>query len=154
MNKLYLIGNVVHTPEMRTTGSGAEVCNFSIAVKRRFKNPQTGEYGTDFFDIQAWHQLASLCATYIEKGKKVAVIGRIQSREYEGRDGTKKRVWEVVADEVEFLSPKSDAPAQTAAPVAQHPMTREEARATAKVAAALASPTQGFIADDDEPLPF
>ena len=107
MNKITIIGNVVHTPQMRSTQSGMSVCSFSVAVKRRFKNSQTGEYETDFFDVQAWRQTAELCEKYLEKGRKVAVVGAMQSRDYE-KDGVKKRVWELVADEVEFLSPKGD----------------------------------------------
>ena len=119
MNKITIIGNVVHTPQMRSTQSGMSVCSFSVAVKRRFKNSQTGEYETDFFDVQAWRQTAELCEKYLEKGRKVAVVGAMQSRDYE-KDGVKKRVWELVADEVEFLTPKGEgaAPAE-AAPAAE-----------------------------------
>ncbi|MBQ8618217.1 MAG: single-stranded DNA-binding protein [Clostridia bacterium] len=107
MNKIYLIGNVVHTPEKRVTNSGIPVCNFSLAVRRRFKSAN-GETETDFFDVQAWRQHADLCEKYLEKGRKVAVTGSMQSREYIGKDGSKRRVWEVMADEVEFLTPKSE----------------------------------------------
>ena len=139
MNKIHIIGNVVHTPNVRSTNSGMKVCSFSVAVKRRFKNPQTGDYDTDFFDVQAWRQTAELCEKYLEKGRKVAVVGAMQSRDYE-KDGVKKRVWELVADEVEFLTPKSEgaAPAQSAPKQAVREM-----------------PTQGFTqVDDDTELPF
>lgn len=123
MNKIHIIGNVVHTPEVRQTKSGTAVCSFSVAVKRRFKNPATGDYDTDFFEVQCWRQLAELCEKFLEKGKKVAVIGAMQSRDYE-KDGVKKRIWELIADEVEFLTPKGEgaAPAaQTSAPVQKKP---------------------------------
>lgn len=150
MNKITIIGNVVHTPQMRSTQSGVSVCSFSVAVKRRFKNPQTGDYETDFFDVQAWRQLAELCEKYLEKGKKVAVIGAMQSRDYE-KDGVKKRIWELVADEVEFLTPKSEA----SAPAPSYP-SKENARdivrrSMMEAQAAAQSFTQ---VDDDEPLPF
>ena len=135
MNKIHLIGRVVHTPEMKATKNGAEVCNFSIAVRRRFKNAQTGEYETDFFDVQAWRQLADLCKRYLEKGKLVCVVGSMQSRSYE-KDGVKRKVWEVLADEVEFLSKsegQSEEPAQT---VKHQP------------------PDKGFTRIEDEDLPF
>ena len=121
MNKTYIIGNVVHTPEVRQTKTGTAVCSFSVAVKRRFKNPATGDYDTDFFEVQCWRQLAELCEKFLEKGKKVAVIGAMQMRDYE-KDGVKKRIWELVADEVEFLSPKAEgtAPMQSA-PVQKKP---------------------------------
>ena len=75
MNKVYLIGNLTRDPEMRTTASGIAVCNFSIAVNRRYKNPQTGQTETDFFNIVAWRQLAELCCKYLTKGRKVAIFG-------------------------------------------------------------------------------
>jgi len=154
MNKIHLIGNVVHTPEMRATTSGVNVCKFSVAVKRKFKNPQTGDYDTDFFDVQAWRQLAENCGKFLEKGMKVAVVGAMQMRDYEGRDGGKRRAWEVVADEVEFLSRKSDSAQQTGAP-APHSMNREQANAAMEMAKALgAQAKQGFTVADDEELPF
>lgn len=106
MNKLHVIGRVVHTPEVKTTGSGVKVCSFSVAVKRRFKDA-SGEYQTDFFDVQAWRTLAELCEKYLEKGKLASICGAMQSRTYE-KDGVKRKVWELVADEVEFLSPKGE----------------------------------------------
>lgn len=143
MNKITIIGNVVHTPQARSTQSGVKVCSFSVAVRRRFKNPQTGEYDTDFFDVQAWRQTAELCEKYLEKGRKVAVVGAMQSRDYE-KDGVKKRVWELVADEVEFLSAKGEGNATERAPVSQ-----SDVQETKKAAA-----QQGFTVADDEELPF
>ena len=137
MNKMHIIGNVVHTPKVAKTQSGVTVCNFSVAVRRRFKNQQTGNYDTDFFDVQCWRQLAELCEKFVEKGRKVAVVGSMQSREYE-KDGVKKRIWELIADEVEFLTPKSEGAAQT-----------QGAPATAQ-----AAPQPQFTQVDDEELPF
>lgn len=153
MNKIHLIGNVVHTPEMRTTQSGVNVCKFSLAVKRKFKNPQTGDYDTDFFDVQAWRQTADACGKFLEKGKKVAVVGAMQMRDYEAKDGGKRRAWEVIADEVEFLSPRSEGNAPSAP--APHSMNREQASAAMEMAKALgAQAKQGFTVADDEELPF
>lgn len=78
MNKVFLIGNLTRDPEMRSTQSGVPVCNFSIAVNRRFRNAQTGQQETDFLNIVAWRQLAELCGRYLTKGRKVAV-GRLHS---------------------------------------------------------------------------
>ena len=80
MNKVFLIGNLTRDPEMRSTQAGIPVCNFSIAVNRRFRNQQTGQQETDFFNIVAWRQLAELCSRYLAKGRKVAVTGSIQTR--------------------------------------------------------------------------
>ena len=103
MNKVYLIGNLTRDPEMRSTSTGIPVCNFSIAVNRRKR--ADGQQETDFFNIVAWRQLAELCSRYLAKGRKVAVSGSIQTRTYEAQDGSKRHAFEVVADEVEFLSP-------------------------------------------------
>lgn len=105
MNKIVLIGNLTHDPETRSTPNGVTVCSFTIAVNRRFAS-QGGEKQTDFFRINAWRQLGDLCARYLTKGRKVAVIGELQARIYEAKDGTTRLSLDVSADEVEFLSPK------------------------------------------------
>ena len=106
MNKITLIGNLTHDPEVRSTPNGVTVCSFTIAVNRRFANAG-GERPTDFFRINAWRQLGETCARYLSKGRKVAVIGELQARTYEAKDGTTRMSLDVQADEVEFLSPKS-----------------------------------------------
>ena len=105
MNKITLIGNLTHDPEVRSTPNGVTVCTFNIAVNRRFA-PQGGEMVTDFFRINAWRQLGDTCAKYLSKGRKVAVIGELQARTYEAKDGTTRMSLDVSADEVEFLSPR------------------------------------------------
>ncbi len=118
MNKITLIGNLTRDPELRSTPNGVSVCTFTIAVNRRFA-AQGGEKQTDFFRINAWRQLGETCARYLGKGRKVAVIGELQARTYEGSDGATRMSLDVSADEVEFLSPRgqdegggSTAPAQ------------------------------------------
>lgn len=106
MNKITLIGNLTANPELRSTPSGVSVCTFTIAVNRRFANAD-GDRQTDFFRVNAWRGLADTCARYLEKGKKVAVIGELQARQYNAKDGTTRMSLDVAADEVEFLSPKS-----------------------------------------------
>ena len=106
MNKIMLIGNLTHDPETRSTPNGVTVCSFTIAVNRRFAQP-SGERPTDFFRINAWRQLGETCARYLSKGKKCAVIGELQPRTYEAKDGTTKMSLDVKADEVEFLTPKN-----------------------------------------------
>lgn len=103
MNKAYLIGNLTRDPEVRTTQSGVTVCNFSIAVNRRMA--KDGQQECDFINIVAWRQLGDLCAKYLSKGKKCAVVGAIQTRTYEAQDGSKRTAFDIVADEVEFLTP-------------------------------------------------
>lgn len=120
MNKIILIGNLTRDPETRTTTSGVSVCSFTIAVNRRF-NSQSGEKQTDFFRISAWRQLGDNCQKYLAKGRKVAVVGELTARTYEGNDGTTRMSLEVTADEVEFLTPRGqqdDALLPYAAPAA------------------------------------
>ena len=102
MNKVILIGNLVADPELRKTSSDISVCTFRIAVQRRFANQQ-GVREADFFNIVAWRQTAELCARFLTKGRKCAVVGSLQNRSYDAQDGTKRYITEVVADEVEFI---------------------------------------------------
>lgn len=153
MNKVLLIGNLTRDPEMRSTQAGVPVCNFSIAVNRRFRNQQTGQQETDFFNIVAWRQLAELCSRYLAKGRKVAVSGSIQTRTYEAQDGSKRTAFDIVADEVEFLSSPQNAggaPSGEYRPAAPSP-------APAPAAAPHPQPQQaetGFTQVDDDELPF
>ena len=106
MNKVYLIGNLTRDPELAETGSGIKVCRFSIAVNRTYRSSD-GERQTDFFNITVWSNQAENCGRYLKRGSKVAVVGRLQNRSYEDKDGVKRNVTDIVADEVEFLSTKS-----------------------------------------------
>lgn len=158
MNKVYLIGNLTRDPESRATQAGVPVCNFSIAVNRRFADAN-GQRGVDYFNIVAWRQLADLCNQYLAKGRKVAVSGSIQTRTYQAQDGSTRSAFDIVADEVEFLTPANGAaPSATAMPNVQG------ARAAAPVAqpatmpnydAAPAAPVDaGVTTVDDDELPF
>ena len=111
MNKITLIGNLTHDPEVRSTPNGITVCSFTIAVDRRFKDAN-GERKTDYFACHAWRQLGESCARYLSKGRKVAVLGELQARTYEAKDGTTRMSLDVQADEVEFLSPKQQGEAR------------------------------------------
>ena len=107
MNKIILIGNLTADPTLRATQSGTSVCQFTIAVNRRFPGPD-GQKQTDFFRINTWRQLAESCNKYLSKGKKVAIVGELQARTYTANDGTTRMSLDVSADEVEFLSPKEE----------------------------------------------
>lgn len=104
MNKIILIGNLTKDPEIATTNSGIQVARFSVAVQRSIK-VENGE-DVDFFNIVAWRQLADLCGKYLKKGKRAAIVGSVQNRTYDAKDGTKRYITEVIAESVEFLSPK------------------------------------------------
>ena len=102
LNTVVLIGRLTRDPELRYTPQGSAVCNFSLAVDRPFTN-QAGERETDFVDIVAWRQLGEQVAQHLRKGRLAAVQGRLQIRSFEGKDGQRRRVAEVVADTVRFL---------------------------------------------------
>lgn len=121
MNKCILVGNLTRDPEHSTTANGISVCRFSIAVNRSYTS-SNGEREADFINIVTWRGLADNCGKFLFKGSKVAVCGAIQTRNYEDRDGNKRYATEVVADDVEFLSPRGEggaAPVREAAPAAR-----------------------------------
>ena len=122
MNKVFLIGNLTRDPELSETAGGVPVCHFSIAVNRNYSS-QDGERQTDFFNCTAWRAMAESIARYTKKGKKVAVVGSIQLRNYEDNQGVKRTAVDIIAQDVEFLSPREngdsfdemdDAPRQSA----------------------------------------
>lgn len=106
MNKFFAIGNLTRDPELTETNSGIAVCRFGLAVNRQYASSD-GERETDFFQVTAWRGTGENVARYCKKGNKVAVSGSIQIRQYEDRDGQKRTGVDVIADEVEFLTPKS-----------------------------------------------
>lgn len=108
MNKVVLIGRLTRDPDLRYPSSNIPVANFSLAVDRPFTN-QNGEREADFINIIVWRKQAENVKKYLTKGSLVAVDGRIQTRNYEGSDGKRVYVTEVVADRVQFLETKSQA---------------------------------------------
>ncbi|MBO5327585.1 MAG: single-stranded DNA-binding protein [Clostridia bacterium] len=129
MNKVFLIGNLTRDPELTETSSGVAICRFAIAVNRNYSGPD-GERKTDFFNVTAWRGLGENVARYAKKGNKVAVVGSIELRNYEDSTGAKRTAVDIVAQDVEFLTPKasssemgyeSDYPAQPAAPAKKKP---------------------------------
>lgn len=105
MNKAMIIGNLTRDPELRKTASDIAVCSFTVAVQRTFSREKDE---ADFIPVVVWRGLAENCAKYLSKGKKVAVSGRIQTGSYEDKDGNRRYTTELIADDVEFLTPKGD----------------------------------------------
>jgi len=108
MNKIMLIGNLGKDPEMNYTPSGVALTKFSLAVNRVTKS-STGERQeeTDWFNIVAWRQLAETCNTYLHKGSKVFIEGRLTQRKYTDKNGIDRWMVEVIANDMEMLTPKS-----------------------------------------------
>jgi single-strand DNA-binding protein len=105
VNKAILVGNLGKDPELRYTPSGTAVCTFSIATTERRKDKDDV---TTWHNIVTWASLAEICGKYLTKGKQVYIEGRIQNRSYDAKDGTKKYISEVVANEMQMLSRAGD----------------------------------------------
>lgn len=103
MNKVILVGNLTKDPELVTTNNGISLCRFTLAVQRRFTTSD-GEREADFINIVVWRAQADNCYKYLKKGSKAGVVGTLQTRAYDGNDGTRRYATEVVAEEVEFLA--------------------------------------------------
>ncbi len=138
MNRATIIGNLTKDPELKTTGSGISVCSFTVAVRRPFSKDET-----DFIPVVTWRQLAENCAKFLTKGRKVGVSGRIQTRNYETNNGERRYVTEIIADEVEFLTPKGDGGGSGRADVPPPPDD-----------AGLFGDESDFEPLDDEQMPF
>jgi single-strand DNA-binding protein len=108
LNKIMLIGNLGRDPELNVTQEGTPVTKFSLAVSRNTKT-STGERKeeTEWFNVVAWRQLAETCERYLHKGSKVYIEGRLQTRKYTDRNGVERTSIEVVASDMEMLTPKS-----------------------------------------------
>lgn len=105
MNKVCLTGRLTSTPQLRYTTSNTEVCNFALAVNRKFKN-QNGDYEADFINCVAYKSTAKLLADYVEKGDLIGVEGRIQTRTYKDKNDATRYVTEVIVESIDFLSSK------------------------------------------------
>lgn len=117
MNKVFLIGNLTRDPEAGQTPSGVDFCRFSIAVNRDYTGAD-GERQTDFFNCTAWSGVGNAIANNQKKGNKIAVCGSIQLRNYEDNNGVKRTAIDVIAESVEFLTPKGNSSAPMPEPPA------------------------------------
>ena len=102
LNHITLMGRLTRDPELRYTQSGTAVASFSLAVDRDFASKEGGERQTDFIDIVAWRQTGEFVSKYFTKGSMAVVSGRLQIREWQDKEGNKRRTAEVVADNVYF----------------------------------------------------
>ena len=112
LNKIVLMGRLTRDPELRRTQSGISVAAFPIAVDRDYADKSTGQKTTDFIDIVAWRTTAEFVSKYFSKGRMAVVIGSLQMRDWEDRNGDKRRSAEVVADSVYFGDSKRDGDTQ------------------------------------------
>ena len=153
LNKIFIMGRLTRDPELRRTQSGTPVTSFSLAVDRDYKS-QSGEKETDFIDVVAWRATAEFVAKYFAKGRMAVVEGRLQIRDWQDKDGNKRRSAEVVADNVYFGDSR---PAGSG-------NSFNEGNYSAPSAPAYSAPSGGFtpavggdfaeIDDEDGDLPF
>ena len=111
LNNVVIMGRLTRDPELRRTQSGTAVTSFTMAVDRDFKS-QSGEKETDFIDVVAWRNTGEFAAKYLAKGRMAAVEGRIQVRDWQDKDGNRRKSVEVVADDVYFADSKRDSKPQ------------------------------------------
>jgi single-strand DNA-binding protein len=109
INRVVLVGNLTRDPELRNTPSGTAVCSLWIAVNTRRKD-STGQWTEkpNYFDITVWGNQGESCAQYLAKGRPVAVDGRLEWREWDAQDGTKRQAVEIIADSVQFLGGRGE----------------------------------------------
>ena len=107
MNKIILVGRLTRDPEVRSTSTGASTANFTVAVSRNFKNKE-GNYDADFLPCVAFRAQADFVSKFFKKGSLIGVEGRVQTRNYDAQDGTKRYVTEVVVENIEFVGGKNE----------------------------------------------
>jgi len=148
VNKVFLIGNLGRDPETRYTNSGSSVTNFSIATKESFADKSgTRQERTDWHNIIVWGKQGENCAQYLKKGSPVHIEGRISYREYEAKDGSgKRKVTEIVAMRVQFLSSRGGAPMGDEA--------GDSGAARGRAPAGVGGGSDEVAPMDDEDIPF
>lgn len=148
MNKVFLIGRLTADPELRYTQSQTPVASFTVAVDRRFSGKDDAKKVVDFFPCVAWRSTAEFVSRYFTKGQKIVIEGSIQNRDWEDKEGNKRRTTEVVCDNVEFGESKKEGGASSGRggyDYSQHP---------AQPACPPAQQQFEELPDDDEELPF
>lgn len=119
LNKTILAGRLVAAPEVKQTPSGNTVCNIRVAVNRHVSGGDHPE--SDFFNITAWNNTAEFIGRYFEKGAAICIVGRIQNRSYTDKDGNKRTLTEIIAEEAHFVESKATAEASTYNDPTTHP---------------------------------
>lgn len=151
LNHIVLMGRLTRDPELRHTGSGTAVASFTLAVDHDFASKETGERGVDFIDIVAWRNTAEFVSKYFTKGSMAVVSGRLQIRNWQDKEGNKRRSAEVVADNIYFGSAKRDS---GTAGYSEYGGNSAPAGGSGFTAPAPAASEFSMLEDDDSDLPF
>ena len=157
MNKAILIGRLTKDPELRTTPTGRNVCQFSVAVNRTYTSA-SGEREADFINCVVWDKQAENLAKYQKKGNQIAVEGRIQTRNYDDKDGKKVYVTEILASNISFLDAKgTNAGGNTLSNLPEPPINGERENTSVETVSVDTDPFEAFgdsIEISDNDLPF
>ncbi|EBF5125501.1 single-stranded DNA-binding protein [Listeria monocytogenes] len=156
MNRVVLVGRLTKDPELRYTPAGVAVATFTLAVNRTFTNQQ-GEREADFINCVVWRKPAENVANFLKKGSMAGVDGRVQTRNYEGNDGKRVYVTEIVAESVQFLEPKSSANGGARAPFPDDRSVPPEKETNPSSSNSPSKPLEernGPITVSDDDLPF
>jgi single-strand DNA-binding protein len=157
LNHIVILGRLTRDPELRSTGSGVNVCNFTVAVDRDYTAPNK-EKETDFIDCVAWRKSGEFVNKYFRKGSMIAVSGRLEIRKWTDKDGNPRRSAEVNADNVYFGGSKSDSEhgsygGAQSAPYSAGGFPETEAMIN-RYSAPVAADDYAMLTDDDAQLPF
>ena len=148
LNVVAIMGRLVADPELRTTTQGTNVCSFRIACDRNFAR-QGEQRQADFIDIVAWRQQAEFVSKYFQKGSLIAIEGSLQTRQYQDKNGNNRTAIEIVASNINFVTPKSQNPAAgMGAPMASAPIPAAPADYS-RPAAQPAAPAYSAGSNDD-----
>lgn len=158
LNVVALVGRLVYDPELKTTQNGINVCSFRIAVDRSFTR-QGEERKADFIDVTTWRQTAEFVSKYFQKGSMISVQGRLETRQYQDKNGNNRTATEVIAAEVGFCGPKSAENPATASYEKQTENHVREANAAYSAPQQPQSYAQGGVDDfaeisDADEIPF
>lgn len=156
LNKAMVIGRLTRDPEMRATPSGVNVCQVSVATSYVYTNQQTGQKveQTEYHNVVLWRKLADIAAQYLKKGARVYIEGRLQTRSWDGQDGSKKNRTEIIADNLIMLESRSSG---TASPMASAPSAPARNTGSSEVVDAPEEELPTIQTDDDikvEDIPF
>jgi single-strand DNA-binding protein len=151
MNNIILIGRLVADPETRYTQSGIAVCNFCVAVDRKYKNA-AGERETDFINCVAWRKTGEVIGQYLTKGREIGVQGSLHSRKYQDKDGNNRTAYEVQVDSFDFIGSRGAGVGQGMQPPPPGPSQRAVSAGPGPASEPFPEPPPDNPMDDD--LPF
>ncbi len=157
LNVVAIMGRLVADPQLRQTNSNRNVATFRIACDRNRRGPD-GQSQADFLDVVAWERTAEFVCRYFQKGSLIAIDGRIQTRNYQDKNGNNRTAVEIVANNVNFAGPRSQsapAPQEAAVPSAQTDYAPRPSEAQAPAASYSSGSNDDFaLIDDEGDLPF